>query len=96
MLYDFTPKVIQFFAYDFLKALYVHAAEISAAEAMLGNILLRHVFQVFCLSLALNEAFFIGAIAKALATLLTFPLQAPREQSLHDILRQSIPVDPVV
>ena len=27
------PKVIQFFAYDFLKAIYVHAAEISAAEA---------------------------------------------------------------
>lgn len=52
-----TNPVIQFFAYDFLKALYVHAAEISAAEA-----------------------FFIGAIAKALATLLTFPLQVAQSR----------------
>ena len=67
----FTPKVIQFFAYDFLKALYVHAAEISAAEAMETSYFsnLPHVFDFVCLSLAWNEAFLIGAIAKALATL---------------------------
>lgn len=45
--------MIQFFAYDFMKAAYVHGAETSALEA-------------FC----------IGAVAKALATVLTFPLQA--------------------
>lgn len=49
--------VIQFFAYDFLKAIYVHAAEISAAEA-----------------------FVIGAFAKALATLITFPLQVAQSR----------------
>ena len=32
-IFQFEPKVIQFFAYDFLKALSVHSAEISAAEA---------------------------------------------------------------
>ena len=52
-----TNPVIQFFAYDFLKALSVHSAEISAAEA-----------------------FFIGAIAKAMATLLTFPLQVAQSR----------------
>ncbi|CAJ1419829.1 unnamed protein product [Effrenium voratum] len=51
-----TNPVIQFFAYDFLKALCVHA-EISTLEA-----------------------FWIGAVAKAIATLITFPLQVAQSR----------------
>jgi len=52
-----TNPVIQFFAYDMLKAIRLRSTDVSAAEA-----------------------FLMGALAKALATVLTFPLQVAQSR----------------
>ena len=84
----FTPKVIQFFAYDFLKALYVHAAEISAAEAMLGNIL-ACVWSILSFP-CLERGILYRRHCKGLGDTLNIPVAG--SQSTDLALRQSIPV----
>lgn len=64
-----TNPVIQFFAYDLLKALARNPSEISSLEA-----------------------FFMGAVAKALATIFTFPLQVA--QSRLRAVKEASPASP--